>query len=184
MKRTVLAVVVVATLVLTVGTVFAAGGTKVCVPAKEGKPIRTPQGGVCKTGYTLIELGAEGKEGPAGKEGKEGKEGPKGEKGATGSSGFAAAVTAAGSVLNGKVTVSHPSTGKYEIHWAVGTFPVCASSAETPDTVVTPLSEGNAVMADAVDICKAGEPDITVTIFSNAGVPTDNGFALISLLGS
>ncbi|HEV2981872.1 MAG TPA: hypothetical protein VGX51_10610, partial [Solirubrobacteraceae bacterium] len=81
MKRIVLAVAVLAVLALTVGTVFAAGGTKVCLPGKEGKPIVTPKSGVCKPGYTLTELGAEGKEGAQGKEGpagKEGKEGPKG----------------------------------------------------------------------------------------------------------
>jgi hypothetical protein len=48
----------------------AAGGTKVCVPtAKEGKPLVTPKAGVCKAGYALTELGAEGKEGPEGKSG-------------------------------------------------------------------------------------------------------------------
>jgi hypothetical protein len=40
-----------------------AGGTQVCVPSKEGKPIVTPKGGVCKPGYALKELGNEG---PAG----------------------------------------------------------------------------------------------------------------------
>jgi hypothetical protein len=39
---------------------------KVCVPAKEGKPIVTPKAGVCKTGYTLSEVNKEGSEGPAG----------------------------------------------------------------------------------------------------------------------
>jgi hypothetical protein len=49
-KRAVFAVVLVAALVLTVGTVFAAGGTKVCVPQTENKPLRTPQGGCAKAG--------------------------------------------------------------------------------------------------------------------------------------
>ena len=34
-----------------------ASGLKECVPAKEGKPIVTPKGGVCKVGYTLTEVG-------------------------------------------------------------------------------------------------------------------------------
>jgi hypothetical protein len=37
-------------------TVFASGGTKVCVPSRAGKPIVTPNAGVCKTGYTLAEV--------------------------------------------------------------------------------------------------------------------------------
>ncbi len=48
MKRMVLAAVVLGALVLTVGTVFAAGGTKVCLPEKEGKTIVTPKAGTCK----------------------------------------------------------------------------------------------------------------------------------------
>jgi hypothetical protein len=49
MKRAVFAIAVLVGAVLTVGTVFAAGGTKVCIPEKEGKPLVTPKGGVCKT---------------------------------------------------------------------------------------------------------------------------------------
>src|ERR1700730_6642429 len=70
---------------------WAAGGTKLCI--KEGKPVAAPKAGVCKPGYTLTELGAEGKEGPAGKEGKEGsagkegKEGPEGKEGKEGAPG-------------------------------------------------------------------------------------------------
>jgi hypothetical protein len=71
-----------------------AAGLKVCVPAKEGKPIVTPKAGVCKAGYTLTELGGEGKEGPAGKEGKEGKEGKAGKAGPEGKSPFTAEETA------------------------------------------------------------------------------------------
>jgi hypothetical protein len=180
MKRTVFGVVVLAVLVLTVGTVFASGGTKVCLPGKEGKPIVTPKSGVCKPGYTLTELGAEGKEGPAGKEGKEG---PKGEKGPPGASGFAAAVTAGGSVLNGKISVSNPSTGEYVIHWESGVFPICATIVEAQQiaTIVTPVLEGPAVMADVVTTCEANAAKITVTIFSNTGARTQNGFSLISL---
>jgi hypothetical protein len=185
MKRTVFAVVLVAVLVLAVGTVFAAGGTKVCL--KEGKPVRSPQGGVCKPGYTLTELGAEGKEGPAGKEGKEGpagKEGKEGPKGATGPSGLVGAVTPGGTALNGTFTVSNPNTGEYEIIPPFGKFPVCAASSETPDTIVTPVYEGQPVMAHAVDVCKGGEPDITVKILNTNGVPSQNGFSFVSLLGS
>lgn len=68
----------------------AAAGLKVCVPGVEGKPIVTPKAGVCKAGYTLTELGAEGKEGkegPAGKEGPPGKEGPQGKEGPAGKTG-------------------------------------------------------------------------------------------------
>jgi hypothetical protein len=64
------------------GTALASGGTPVCIPTKEGKAIVTPIKGVCKTGYTLRELGAEGKEGPAGETGAEGKQGPAGPEGA------------------------------------------------------------------------------------------------------
>jgi hypothetical protein len=53
-----------------VGPATASGGTKVCVPSKEGKQIVTPKAGLCKAGYTLTELGAEGKEGKQGPEGK------------------------------------------------------------------------------------------------------------------
>ena len=181
MKRTILGVAVLAVLVLTVSTVFAAGGTKVCLPGKEGKPIVTPKSGVCKPGYTLTEFGAEGKEGPAGKEGKEGPKGEKGIQGEKGLSGLAAAVTSGGSVANGKITVSKSGTGEYAVHWEAGAFPTCATAAEVPDTVVTPVYEGIAVMADVVSKCEFNEPAYAVTIFSNGGVKTDNGFSLISL---
>jgi hypothetical protein len=46
---------------------------KVCVPAKENTPIKTPKAGACPAKYTLTELGGEGKEGKQGPEGKEGK---------------------------------------------------------------------------------------------------------------
>ena len=39
----------------------AAGEVKVCVPSAEGQGIQTPIKGACKFGYTLTELGAEGK---------------------------------------------------------------------------------------------------------------------------
>ena len=57
------------------GTALASGGTPVCIPAKEGKAIVTPIKGVCKPGYTLQELDAEGKAGPEGKQGPAGPEG-------------------------------------------------------------------------------------------------------------
>jgi hypothetical protein len=177
MKRTILGVVVLAVLVLTVGTVFAAGGTKVCLPGKEGKPIVTPKSGVCKAGYTLTELGAEGKEGPAGKEGKEGKQGP------AGASGFSGAVNANGTVRNGKITASKLGTGEYLVRWEPGIFPTCLTITEAQQiaTVVTPFLEGTAVMGDVVTTCEGNEPKITVTVFSNAGAKIDNGFSLISL---
>jgi len=55
-----------------------ASGLKVCVQEKEGGSIKLPKEGVCKKGYKLTEIGAEGKEGP---KGEQGKEGPKGEPG-------------------------------------------------------------------------------------------------------
>jgi hypothetical protein len=83
----VLAFVVVG-LMLVAGTGAAsAAGLKLCVPSKEGKPLVTPKAGVCKTGYTLTELGAEGKQGPAGPQGAPGKEGAVGAQGATGKEG-------------------------------------------------------------------------------------------------
>jgi hypothetical protein len=88
----------VAVLAMAIGAgTAAAAGIKVCVPAKEGKPIVTPKAGVCKTGYTLTELGEgkegkegqTGKEGPPGKEGAPGKEGPEGKEGKEGKTGKA-----------------------------------------------------------------------------------------------
>ena len=55
---------------LMAGSAAAAGGTKMCVPKKEGKPLVTPTKGACKKGYTLTELGAQGKPGKEGPEGK------------------------------------------------------------------------------------------------------------------
>ena len=52
---------------------LASGGTKVCVPSRQGRSILTPKNGACRKGYTLTELGAEGKEGKEGKPGPEGK---------------------------------------------------------------------------------------------------------------
>jgi hypothetical protein len=69
---------------LTAGSAAAAGGIQICVPAKEGKPIVTPKGGGCKSGYTETELGAEGKEGPQGERGPEGPEGKQGPEGSSG----------------------------------------------------------------------------------------------------
>lgn len=66
---------------------MASGGLKLCIPAKEGKPTVTPKGGVCKTGYTLQELGAEGKEGAKGERGEKGEPGEKGQEGKQGEQG-------------------------------------------------------------------------------------------------
>ncbi|HEY5062130.1 MAG TPA: hypothetical protein VII52_11380 [Gemmatimonadaceae bacterium] len=51
------------------------------MPTAENTAIVTPTAGACKAGFTLTELGAEGKEG---KEGKAGKEGPAGKEGKEG----------------------------------------------------------------------------------------------------
>ena len=173
MKRSVLIVVAVVVLMLTVGTVFAAGGTKVCVPAKENSPIKTPKAGVCLAKYTLTELGAEGKEGP---QGKEGKEGPKGENGAGGLIGV---VAANGSIVNGEgFTVSNPGTGEYVIE--LTGLPICTTISHSADTVVTPDYEGQAVMADVVPNCMANTRKTTVTIFSTTGIKVENGFTFSS----
>ncbi len=188
MKRTVLVTVVVVALVLTGGTVFAAGGTKVCVPEKENGAIKTPKAGVCAAKYTLTELGAEGKEGPQGKEGKEGppgkegpqgpegKEGPKGENGAAGLAGM---VAANGSIVNGEgFTVSNPSTGEYVIN--LTGLPTCVTISHSADTVVTPHYEGQAVMADVVPNCMFNTRKTTVTIYSTTGTKVENGFTFFS----
>lgn len=169
MKRMVLALAAVVVLVLTVGTVFAAGGTKVCVPVKEGAPIKTPKGGNCAAGYTLTELGAEGKEGP---QGPEGKEGPKGESGASDVIGV---VAANGSVVNGEgFAVTNPSTGEYVISFTG--LPICTTIAHSADTVVTARDEGQAVIADAIPSCQAATRKTVVTIYSTSGVRVENGF--------
>lgn len=80
MRRLALLVISLSVISLMVGTVFASGGTKACVPAKEGKAIVTAKEGACKSGYTLTEIGAEGK-------GPTGPAGAKGETGATGATG-------------------------------------------------------------------------------------------------
>jgi hypothetical protein len=67
---------------------WAAGGTKLCVPNKEGAGLVTPKHGKCKKGYKLTTLGAEGKQGAAGKPGPEGKQGPEGKLGPEGRAGF------------------------------------------------------------------------------------------------
>jgi hypothetical protein len=46
-------------LVVTASGAMASGGTKVCVPETEGKPIVTPKAGVCKAKYTKTELPSE-----------------------------------------------------------------------------------------------------------------------------
>jgi len=169
MKRLVLAAAVLVALILSVGTVFAAGGTKVCIPEKEGKTIVTPKGGVCKVKYTLTELGAEGKEGPQGKEGEKG-------------TGFAGAVNANGSISNGSgFTVSNPKTGEYEL--SLPSFGLCVASVEAPDTPVTPLYEGTAALADVVQQCKADTDIVIVRIFNTSGIPIENGFSFISQTG-
>jgi hypothetical protein len=54
---------VVGLLLVGAGVVLATAGSstpaKVCVPAKENKPIVTPKGGACKAGYTMGEIGSQ-----------------------------------------------------------------------------------------------------------------------------
>lgn len=81
---------------------------KVCVPAKEGKPLLTQKGGVCKLGYTNSEIGIpgpEGKQGPEGGQGPEGKQGPEGEKGSPGEKGESGSPG-----ISGYVIVTHEGT--------------------------------------------------------------------------
>src|SRR5271165_2047917 len=54
---------------LLMASAAAAQGAKLCLPAKEGRPVVTPVKGVCPKHYTLTELG---KDGASGKEGKQG----------------------------------------------------------------------------------------------------------------
>jgi len=87
----VMAVAVAALLLAVAGVVMATNSSspplKVCVPAKESKPLVTPRPGnpiSCKTGYAIEELG---REGPEGKPGTEGRQGPEGKPGAEGKQG-------------------------------------------------------------------------------------------------
>ena len=76
------ACVVLAALLLWVTGAPAGGtGTKLCIPAKEGKSVVTPKGGACKPGYSFTEVGPEGKEGKEGAEGRRGWRGKKARKG-------------------------------------------------------------------------------------------------------
>lgn len=71
---------------LLTGAVLASGSStpiQVCISGKEGKPVLTPKGGVCKAGYTLHEVGAEGQ---PGERGPQGEPGPPGEAGPAGTS--------------------------------------------------------------------------------------------------
>jgi hypothetical protein len=83
------AVTTVGVLLMSVGSAAAAGGTKLCVPTAENTAVVTPTAGACKSGYTLTELGAEGKEGKEGKAGSEGKAGKEGKEGKAGAEGKA-----------------------------------------------------------------------------------------------
>jgi hypothetical protein len=100
-----LATVVAGTAVfLLAGAVIASGGTtplSVCVATKEGKPITTLKAGVCKAGYTLHEIGAEGAQGEPGPSGPQGEPGAQGEPGPTGAS---------GSDITARVHLSEPFT--------------------------------------------------------------------------
>ena len=65
----------------------AAGGVKLCIPVKEGAAVKTAKAGKCPAGYTLQELGAEGREGAPGKQGPEGTPGKQGPEGTPGREG-------------------------------------------------------------------------------------------------
>jgi hypothetical protein len=82
--------ILAAVFVMTVGTVWAGSGLKLCVPRKEGSATLTPKHGVCKKGYSLTRLGVEGKQGAAGGPGAEGRAGSEGKQGPEGKSGFTA----------------------------------------------------------------------------------------------
>lgn len=75
---------------LVLGAVVASGDPaplKLCVSAtKEGKPVVTPKSGVCKAGYELREVAAEGPAGAPGPPGEAGPAGPPGEPGPSGTS--------------------------------------------------------------------------------------------------
>lgn len=81
MKRLVLADVALAAIFLMLMGTAMGAGVKVCVPSKEGKPLVTPKAGVCKSGYTLTELGEKGEKGAKGEKGERGERGEKGEAG-------------------------------------------------------------------------------------------------------
>jgi hypothetical protein len=59
MKRFVLMMAVIGTVLLLVASGAWSGPVKLCIPSKEGKTPVTPKGGVCKRGYTLSELPGE-----------------------------------------------------------------------------------------------------------------------------
>jgi hypothetical protein len=63
MRRLILAGSIIGLAGLLAATVFAAGGTKVCVPAAGGKALVTPKAGVCRAGSMPTELAAEGDSG-------------------------------------------------------------------------------------------------------------------------
>jgi hypothetical protein len=68
-QAAVAACAILATLLLWAASASATGGVSLCIPETEGGTVVTAIKGVCKSGYKLQELGAEGKEGKAGKEG-------------------------------------------------------------------------------------------------------------------
>ena len=74
-------------LLLTASGAMAASSLKVCVQNKEGGSIKLPKAGVCKSGFTLTELGEEGPEGKKGEPGTKGEKGEPGAKGETGEKG-------------------------------------------------------------------------------------------------
>ena len=113
---------VVLALVIAVGIAVASGGgTKLCVPTKANKTIKTPKSGnTCVTGSTLTELGAEGKEGKPGQEGKEGKQGPAGVNSPL--------------VYGPFKSANDPDSGECSSEWAKDTY--------TRTYTITPLVEG------------------------------------------
>ncbi len=59
--------VAVGLLLAIMGNAMAAGGTKLGMPTAGNTAVVTPTSGACNSGFTLTELGAEGKEGKEGK---------------------------------------------------------------------------------------------------------------------
>ena len=113
---------VVLALVIAVGIAVASGGgTKLCVPTKANKTIKTPKSGnTCATGSTLTELGAEGKEGKSGPTGPDGKQGPAGVNSPL--------------VYGPFKSANDPDSGECGEEWAKDTY--------TRTYTVTPLADG------------------------------------------
>lgn len=165
---------------------------KVCVPAKAGKTLVTPKGGVCKTGYTLTTVGANGETGATGATGTTGATGPYGPTGETGTRGatgptgagvetIAGYVMSDGSVGSGThFTVAHLGTGRYEVR-----FPPGAWERQCPNLTVTPFGNATVLIAVVANVfCppNSGEARMEVDLSDPAGplTPADGAFFFIA----